>query len=73
MGIEGYEGGILPEYDLAPVVHAQWVDTDPEMPDWSYLKNGMAYYCSACGHPAGKHKHKTYKYCPWCGARMDGG
>ena len=61
-----------PSADVAPVIHAKWVDTDPETPDWSCTKNGMAYYCSACGHPAGKHKHKTYKYCPWCGAYMGG-
>ena len=59
--------------DVAPIIHAKWVDTDPETPDRAYTKNGMAYYCSACGHPAGKHKHKTYKHCPWCGALMDGG
>ena len=61
-----------PSADVAPAIHAKWVDTDPETSDWSCTKNGMAYYCSACGHPAGKHKHKTYKYCPWCGAYMGG-
>lgn len=48
----------------------KWVDSEPEIPDYSYKKNGMAYYCSRCGHRAGKNKHKTYRYCPWCGARM---
>lgn len=52
--------------------HGTWIDDDPAFPDASYRKKGMSYYCSACGHRAGKYKHKTYKYCPWCGARMDG-
>ena len=30
----------------------------------------MCFYCSNCKHKAGKYKHKTYKYCPWCGAKM---
>ena len=51
--------------------HGTWRDDFPEIPDASYKKMGMSYYCSACGHRAGKYKHKTYRYCPWCGARMD--
>lgn len=29
--------------------------------------------CSCCGHRAGRYKYKTYKFCPWCGAKMDKG
>lgn len=50
----------------------RWIDTEPDRPDWSHRKKGMAYYCSACLHPAGKNKHRTYKFCPWCGAKMEG-
>lgn len=50
----------------------KWVDTDPNTPDASYRKEGMAYFCSNCGHRAGKYKHKTYRFCPWCGADMRG-
>ena len=59
--------------DVRPVVHARWVDTQPELQNWQSRKDGMAFYCSACKHRAGKHKHTTYQYCPWCGAMMDGG
>lgn len=59
--------------DAVEVRHGEWIDDDPAFPDWSYKKPGMAYYCSCCLHRAGKHKHKTYLYCPWCGAKMDGG
>lgn len=57
--------------ETVPLKRAKWVDTDPDTPDYSHRKSGMAYFCGECGHPAGKHKHKTYKYCPWCGAKMD--
>lgn len=65
--------GYVPAADVAPVRHGRWVDTEPNKRDCDYRKNGMAYYCSCCLHRAGKEKHKTYKYCPWCGAKMDGG
>lgn len=61
----------VPAADVAPVRHGRWVDTEPNKRDCDYRKNGMAYYCSCCLHRAGKEKHKTYKYCPWCGAKMD--
>lgn len=48
----------------------KWIDGEPSVPDASYKKDNLAYYCSECHHRAGKFKHKTYKYCPWCGARM---
>lgn len=50
----------------------KWIDTQPNLPDISYKKDGMSYMCSCCGHSAGKYKHKTYKFCPWCGADMRG-
>ena len=49
---------------------AFWVDTQPHLNDLSYKKDGMAYYCSNCHHRAGKYKHRSYKFCPWCGARI---
>ncbi len=51
---------------------ARWIDTEPDKPDAHYRKNGMAYFCSNCKHRAGKYKHRTYRYCPWCGAEMVG-
>ena len=52
-----------------PLIHAAWVDTEPGIPEWK--KSNMNMVCSNCKHRAGKHKHKTYRYCPWCGAKMD--
>jgi len=49
---------------------AFWVDTQPHMDDSSYKKDGMSYYCSNCHHRAGKYKHRTYRFCPWCGAKI---
>lgn len=37
--------------------HAQWYDTTPP----------RFYVCSYCGGAG----HSIYKFCPWCGARMD--
>lgn len=49
---------------------AFWVDTQPHLDDSSYKKDGMSYYCSNCHHRAGKYKHRTYRFCPWCGAKI---
>lgn len=50
--------------DVAPVVHGRW---EPF---------GGRYYsrkkCSHCGWD-GQEWAKFYKYCPYCGAKMDGG
>lgn len=56
----------LPE--SGTMISAGWVDSEPGVP--IHRKSNMAYYCSACGHTAGKFKHNTYRFCPWCGARM---
>ena len=49
---------------------AFWVDTQPHLDDSSYKKDGMSYNCSNCHHRAGKYKHRSYKFCPWCGAKI---
>ena len=51
------------------LIHAARVDTEPGVSEWE--KDGMCMACSNCKHRAGKNKHKTYRYCPWCGAKMD--
>lgn len=68
---------VLFELEYAPTVSpdevrvvAFWVDTQPHLDDSSYKKDGMSYYCSNCHHRAGKYKHRSYKFCPWCGARI---
>lgn len=55
----------IPAADVAPVVHGEWVVCgDGEDVPWM---------CSHCGKTTA-HKYKTMygKYCPNCGARMDG-
>ena len=64
--IDGYPE----EPELVPLIHAAWVDTEPGTAEWR--KGDMCMACSNCKHRAGKYKHKTYRYCPWCGAKMDG-
>ena len=55
--------------ELAPLIHAAWVDTDAGKNE--FHKGNLCMVCSNCKHRAGKYKHKTYRYCPWCGAKMD--
>jgi hypothetical protein len=61
--------GYLETPELVPLIHAEWVDTEPGVSEWK--KSNMNMACSNCKHRAGKYKHKTYRYCPWCGAKMD--
>ena len=51
----------IPTFDVAPVVHARWIDTDSEFAQ-----------CSLCKYPVYAAWNAT-NYCPNCGARMDGG
>ena len=52
----------IPSADVKPVVHAEWICHEPEI--------GLYYSCSKCGHNA---LQGMYKFCPHCGAKMDGG
>ena len=45
--------------DAVPVRHGKWLD---------YLKEGLKYKCSECE----SRFDRPYKYCPNCGAKMDG-
>ena len=57
-----------PAADVAPVVHGQWYMLD------DCANAGL--YCSACGrrvhHEEFAYKKLKSKYCPHCGAKMDG-
>jgi hypothetical protein len=48
----------IPAVDAVPVVHGAWIQM-----------NGHRY-CNVCGH---KDSPILTKYCPSCGAKMDGG
>jgi hypothetical protein len=57
-----------PTVDAVEVVHGRWIRQDEHDPDWwGYTDTHL--YCSACMEEA----NSQYKYCPHCGAKMDGG
>lgn len=63
----------VPAVDAAPVVHGRWVKMTGMMPP-EYHGH---YECSECGwHMKGLRnswtREEDMKYCPNCGARMDG-
>lgn len=55
-----------PAADVVPVVHGKWEKT-------SKCYGAIAGHCSICGLASGLwYVNMPYKYCPYCGARMDG-
>ena len=61
----------LTSADVAPVVHAQWIEkywTTED--DWGVF-NHHTLTCSACAEEYQWSRGKT-NYCPNCGAKMDG-
>ena len=53
--------------NVAPVVHGKWVKPVPSDGD---------HYCSVCKTPEPwffGYGYCEYDYCPYCGAKMDGG
>lgn len=59
-----------PKVDAVEVVHGRWEEWWPGI---SLIMTGeeLLYRCSACG--AKYADIEGYKYCPHCGAKMDGG
>lgn len=53
----------VPSADVAPVRHGHWIKNDPHCDGLAFLWN-----CSKCGAES----EEGYRYCPACGARMDG-
>lgn len=50
--------------DVAPVRHGSWINCE-------WVESGFKFVrCSECNHA--DMDSRLYKYCPWCGARMDG-
>lgn len=58
----------MPAADVAEVKHGKWIEKE------TYL--GTYYDCSICGESfcfiEGSPTDNLYKYCPNCGAKMDG-
>lgn len=61
--ISAYDVIMIPAADVAPVVHGRWLCGD-------YYDIGDV--CSECDWDS-QMTHPSYRYCPSCGARMDGG
>lgn len=62
----------LPAADVAPVVHGRWIkDNDSFQTDDDYYCCYFDYNCSNCGEVVND-RYKLPKYCPECGAKMDG-
>lgn len=67
---------IIKEYpaaDVQPIVHAHLVPIRPEHEDHRTIGIGLVY-CDNCGNTfAPAHERiKSIKYCPYCGAKIDG-
>ena len=52
----------IPAADVVPVEHARWENYSP-----------VTIKCSRCGHVIHDWRYSECKYCPNCGAKMDGG
>ena len=57
----------MPAADVAPVRHGRWIDAYPDIEPNPMFMYGI---CSECGFEQGISKY--LKYCPDCGAKMDG-
>ena len=64
-----------PTLDYAPVRHGEWVEEIEPNVVTASGRDVHLWRCSVCGFSwANKHDVMSYyKYCPNCGARMDGG
>ena len=59
-----------PTVDAAPVVHGTWEEWYPQI-HMIFTGEEMLYRCSAC--TAKYPDVEGFRYCPFCGAMMDGG
>lgn len=61
----------LPDVGVAPIRHGQWIWLGPICDKFGEIE-GRAFKCSACNYVLGiYHNSEFYRYCPFCGARMD--
>ena len=55
-----------PNADVAPVRHGRWIVK-------GYVCGETEYQCSECKETEWRTSASRLKYCPFCGAKMDGG
>ena len=62
----------MPAADVAPVVHGEWLRAED---DWNSLTTIQCSLCREewCFETDDDVSLLNYKYCPNCGAKMDGG
>lgn len=61
----------IPEADVAPVAHGSWDGTADGYADGELVYD--MWNCSVCGFDAdGADEKPAWKFCPNCGAKMDG-
>lgn len=58
---------MIPSADVAPVRHGHWIETG------GYVCGENEYLCSECKETEWRSSASRLKYCPFCGAMMDGG
>ena len=56
----------MPTADADPVVHGRWKTK-------GYVCGGTEYQCTACGETEWRTSIARFRWCPFCGAKMDGG
>ena len=56
---------MIPSADVAPVRHGWWIET-------GYACGETEYKCSECKETEWRTSASRLKYCPFCGAKMDG-
>ena len=68
LSCEKFEAAILkiPAADVAPVRHGHWIGK-------GYVCGETEYQCSECKETEWRTSASRLKYCPFCGAKMDGG
>nr|DAP84108.1 MAG TPA: DNA-directed RNA polymerase [Caudoviricetes sp.] len=55
-----------PAADVAEVRHGEWINTG------AYVCGEYEFECTECGYTNWHTSEANEKYCPGCGARMDG-
>ena len=63
------------EIDRAPTIEAEQVSHARWLKEYDYEENYSIHKCSNCGGEPYYESdiEKEYHYCPYCGAKMDGG